>query len=222
MKFYVICCLFGVVLAEPPRFRSSRFRLQRQELAPTTTESPTESTTDAAEEAPYPPAGGPYPPSGWKPAQPFTLPQEQVPSDMYGAPQKEQPSDAYGAPQMAPSDAYGAPQQSGPYPPSGWKPQGQAFTLPKQQAPPATSYGVPDNTYGPPDNENVEPITDNPQAEKLDGPVEVQKSVGTYYILLPSGQLQKVMFATENDVQNMAYSARLRVVERAPLFFFRP
>uniref|UniRef100_A0A1E1WAW6 DUF4794 domain-containing protein n=1 Tax=Pectinophora gossypiella TaxID=13191 RepID=A0A1E1WAW6_PECGO len=187
MKFLVLSCVVAVVLAEPPRFRPARFRSQRIELAPTTTDAPMESTTD-----------GGYAPSGWKPAgQPFTLPNEQ------------------------PADSYGAPQESGPYAPSGWKPDGQPFTLPNE--PPSTNYGTPDNTYGAPDAETTTaPTTDNPQAEKLDGPVEVQKSVGEYYVLLPDGRLQKVEFMTENDIQNMKYTARLQLRNPAPLFVFGP
>ncbi|KAG6440829.1 hypothetical protein O3G_MSEX001480 [Manduca sexta] len=191
MKFVAICVVIAVASAELPRFRPARFRSQRQELAPTTTESPTEATTttDAA----------PYPPSGWKPAgAPFTLPNE-IPDQTYGPPQEA---------------------QSGPYPPSGWKPDGPAFDLPQKQSPPATSYGVPDNTYGVPTTDA--PTTENPQAEKLEGPIEIAKSVGTYFVLLPNGQLQKVEFSTENDIQNMRYTARLQYRERAPLLLFRP
>lgn len=177
----------GALSAELPRFRPARFRFQRQELAPTTTDSPTEATTEPS---------GPYPASGWRPAgEPFTLPNE------------------------APNNTYGAPEESGPYPPSGWKPS-EPFELPQQ---PSSAYGVPDNTYGAPEASTTEvPTTDNPQAEKLEGPVDVQKSVGTYYVLLPNGQLQKVEFVTENDVQNMKYSARLQYRERAPLVVLRP
>lgn len=141
-------------------------------------------------------ASGPYPASGWKPAgEPFNLPNEQ-----------------------APTDTYGPPEESGPYPPSGWKPN-QSFELPQ----PDNAYGAPDNTYGAPDATTTEvPTTDNPQAERLEGPVEVQKAIGTYYVLLPNGQLQKVDFATENDIQNMRYTARLQLRERAPLLIFRP
>ncbi|KAJ8723116.1 hypothetical protein PYW08_003028 [Mythimna loreyi] len=189
MKFLVLSCVVIGALAELPRFRPARFRFQRQELAPTTTDSPTEATTEPS---------GPYPASGWKPSgEPFTLPNEQP----------DKPADQYGAPDSG-------------YPASGWKPQGEKFELPKQ-TPPATSYGVPDNTYGVPDSTEV-PTTDNPQAERLEGPVEVQKSVGTYYVLLPNGQLQKVEFVTENDVQNMKYTARLQLRNPAPLLVFRP
>ncbi|CAB3246701.1 unnamed protein product [Arctia plantaginis] len=202
MKFLVLSCVVIAVLAEPPRFRPARFRFQRIELAPTTTDSPTEATTTEI--------SGPYPASGWKPAgEPFTLPNEE-----------KQPADQYGPP-----DA--------PYPPSGWKPQGQAFELPKEA--PANSYGAPDNTYGAPANtygapantygapdSTDAPSTDNPQAERLEGPVEVQKSIGTYFVLLPNGQLQKVEFVTENDIQNMKYTARLQLRNPAPLLVFRP
>lgn len=194
MKLVILSCLVLSVLAEPPRFRPARFRYQRLELVPTTTDAPM-TTTDAD-------VSGPYPPSGWKPAgQAFELPTTtQSPADTYGPP------------------------EAGPYPPSGWKPAGEPFALPQEQQLPSTSYGVPDNTYGVPDNTYgtpAAPTTDNPQAEKLDGPVEVQKSVGTYYILLPNGQLQQVQFVTENDLQKMRYTARLELRDRAPLYVFR-
>lgn len=201
MKCFIFAFVIVGVFAELPRFRPARFRFQRQELAPTTTDSPTEPTTEPS---------GPYPPSGWKPAgQPFTLPQEAVDNNQV---------------------------DNAPYPPSGWKPA-QPFALPNE--PPATSYGVPDKTYGVPDQVYGIPdntygapdstasttdatTTDNPQAERLAGPIDVQKSVGTYYVLLPNGQLQKVEFVTENDIQNMKYTARLQLRERAPLLVFGP
>ncbi|XP_026496348.2 mucin-7-like [Vanessa tameamea] len=198
MKFILLSSLFVCAMAELPRFRPARFRFQRQELAPTTTDSPTESTTEQM---------GPYPPSGWRPSgQAFTLPQDTTPTPM---------------------DTYGPPEASAPYPPSGWKPQGQAFTLPQEQTPPETSYGAPDTTYGVPENTYGAPstdstTTDNPAVEKLEEPVDVQKSVGTYYVLLPNGQLQRVEFVTENDIQNMKYTARLQLRERAPLYVFGP
>ncbi|CAK1585716.1 unnamed protein product [Parnassius mnemosyne] len=209
MKLLVLFCLFVGALGEPPRrrpagnlrqlpgFKPANFRFQRFEIAPTTTDSPAESTTNS---------GGPYPPSGWKSSgEPFTLPNEK-----------------------APVDTYGAPLVSGPYPPSGWKPAGQPFLLPQEQSPPASSYGVPENVYGAPDSSYGVPTTDAPvtdtteklEVEKLEGPVEVQKSVGTYYVLLPNGQLQKVEFLTENDIQNMKYTAKLQLRDRAPLYVY--
>ncbi|CAH2269053.1 uncharacterized protein LOC120629869 [Pararge aegeria] len=191
MKCLFICSLIVAVVAEPPRFRA-RYRSQRQELAPTTTEPTMESTT----------GGGPYPPSGWKPSgAAFTLPTDTTPTPM---------------------DIYGPPEATGPYPASGWKPDGQAFTLPQEQTPPPTTYGVPEKTYGVPDNTYGPPTTENPQAETLVGPIEVQKSIGSYYLLTPNGQFYKVAFVTENDLQNMKKTARLRLSDRAPLFAFGP
>ncbi|XP_034829180.1 uncharacterized protein [Maniola hyperantus] len=194
----ILCCVIFGVMAEPPRFRT-RFRSQRQELTPTTTESTVESTT----------ATGPYPPSGWKPSgAAFALPIETT---------------------ATPMDTYGPPEARAPYPASGWKPDGQAFSLPQDLTPPSTTYGVPDQTYGAPektygvpDNTYGVPTTDNPQAETLVEPVEVQKSIGTYYVLLPNGQLQRVGYVTENDLQNMKYIARLQLRDRAPLLVFGP
>ncbi|XP_045769927.1 uncharacterized protein LOC123870604 [Maniola jurtina] len=198
MKCLMIFCVILGVMAEPPRFRA-RFRSQRQELAPTTTESTVESTT----------ATGPYPPSGWKPSgAAFTLPMDTT---------------------ATPMDTYGPPEATGPYPASGWKPDGQAFTLPQELTPPSTNYGVPEKTYGAPENtygvpENTYgvPTTDNPQAETLAEPVEVQKSVGMYYILLPNGQLQMVEYVSEKDLQNLKNLVRLQLRDRAPLLVFGP
>ncbi|CAH2047736.1 unnamed protein product, partial [Iphiclides podalirius] len=203
MKSLVVLCLIAGAFGEAPRprvgnralpsLRPARFRSQRFEIVPTTTDSPTEATTQAE---------GPYPPAGWRPAgAPFKLPTEV----------------------KAPADTYGAPIMSAPYPASGWKPDGQPFLLPQKQSPPAASYGAPDNAYGSTDDStttdsSVAETTENLLVEKLTGPVEVQRSVGTYYILLPNGQLQKVQLLTENDVKNMRYSAKLQLRDRAPLY----
>ncbi|XP_045523645.1 extensin-like [Pieris brassicae] len=213
MKCVIVLCLIGSSLAELPRFTPARFRFQRQEIAPTTTDTPTESTTDVT---------APYPPSGWRPSgEPFTLPDQTdaTPTDTYGPPAPYPPSgwkpagQAFTLPQeqttSTPDSTYGPP--GAPYPPSGWKPSGEPFALP-QETTPDNSYGPPDNTYGPPEA----------NTEKLDGPLEVQRSIGTYYVLLPNGQLQRVEFLTENDIQNMKYTARLELRDRAPLYVFGP
>ncbi|XP_023935681.2 mucin-2-like [Bicyclus anynana] len=215
MKCLIICSLILAATAEPPRFRA-RFRSQRLELAPTTTDSSIESTTDS----------GPYPPSGWKPSgAAFTLPIDTTPTptDTYGPPEVSgyQPSGwkPDGQPftlpidtTPTPIDVYGPPETNGPYPPSGWKPDGQSFTLPQEQT--STTYGIPDHSYQPTDA--------NKQVETVVEPVEVQKSVGTYYLLLPNGQLQRVEYVTESDLQNMKYLARLQLSGRGPLFVFGP
>ncbi|GAB0092721.1 hypothetical protein DMENIID0001_077520 [Sergentomyia squamirostris] len=91
----------AVVSAEPPRFRRvQRFRagrpqqFARQEVETTT--SAEENSSDPS--APYPAAGAPYPPSGWKPSgRLLRLPterQQQPPATSYGT-----PDSAYGPPQ---------------------------------------------------------------------------------------------------------------------------
>lgn len=156
MQFIVLSCLVACALAaELPRFRPARFRtftrFQRIELAPTTTDAP---TTEAS---------GPYPASGWKPAgEPFSLPNEQ-----------------------APTDTYGAPQESGPYPASGWKPS-QPFELPDN------SYGTPDNTYGAPDATTTEaPTTTDMPVETRSASLRQLTEPITYYVIR-NGQLLKL------------------------------
>ncbi|CAG4931010.1 unnamed protein product [Colias eurytheme] len=227
MKCIIVLCLAVSALAELPRYRPARFRSQRQELAPTTTDSPTESTTDVT---------GPYPPSGWKPSgAPFTLPDPTDPTPTDADPTGPYPPSGWkpaGAAFTLPDPTDPTPtdaEPTGPYPPSGWKPAGQPFALPQETygapdssyGPPENTYGPPENTYGPPEN-TYGPPASTTEAEKLDGPIEVQRSIGTYFVLLPNGQLQRVEFLTENDIQNMKYTARLELRDRAPLYVFGP
>ncbi|CAK1555089.1 unnamed protein product [Leptosia nina] len=129
-----------------------------------------------------------------------------------------------------------------PYPAAGWRPA-KEFNLPTRQSPPATSYGVPDdsygapfNTYSPPKEYGVpeEPKEDKEEAENVQEKetanleeepkqdAEVISNQGAYYVLLPGSQLQRVQFQTENDIRNMAYTAKLqyRSEDRAPIFVY--
>ncbi|CAH0719802.1 unnamed protein product, partial [Brenthis ino] len=132
-----------------------------------------------------------------------------------------------------------------PYPPAGYRPA-KAFDLPTRQefSPPATVYGIPADSYGAPFNtysppqeygspkeeekeiENVEESKKEQQKENLEvepkKDVEVVSSKGAYYVLLPGSQLQRVQFQTENDIRNMAYTARLQYKneDRAPIFVY--
>lgn len=49
---------------------------------------------------------------------------------------------------------------------------------------------------------------------------------GTYYIYHPSGLLQKIVYATKNDVENMGFTARLRYQDvepiREPIYTYDP
>lgn len=129
-----------------------------------------------------------------------------------------------------------------PYPAAGFRPDIE-FKLPTQQAP-VTTYGLPDSSYGPPAAEYgppEAPTTEAPEVttpalevegltnEKLEeepqaaeASTEVVSNQGAYYILLPTSQVQRVQFQTENDLANMAYTARLQYKneDRAPLYVY--
>ncbi|CAF4852168.1 unnamed protein product [Pieris macdunnoughi] len=130
-----------------------------------------------------------------------------------------------------------------PYPAAGWRPA-KEFNLPtRQQTPPATSYGVPADSYGapfntyappqeygPPEESKDEKEEDTEKVEKQSAKLEeepkkdaeVISNQGAYYVLLPGSQLQRVQFQTENDIRNMAYTARLQYKneDRAPIFVY--
>ncbi|XP_038214011.1 uncharacterized protein LOC119833873 [Zerene cesonia] len=132
-----------------------------------------------------------------------------------------------------------------PYPAAGWKPA-KAFDLPtRQEVPPSTSYGVPADSYGAPFNTYAPPQPEygvpeepkeNGEAEDVEqkeetnakleeapkNDAEVISSQGAYYVLLPGSQLQRVQFQTENDIRNMAYTAKLQYKseDRAPIFVY--
>lgn len=40
---------------------------------------------------------------------------------------------------------------------------------------------------------------------------------GQYYLLLPDGRLQRVMYVTSADLQKMSYSAKLRYMDVEPI-----
>lgn len=126
-----------------------------------------------------------------------------------------------------------------PYPAAGFRPDVE-FKLPNQQDP-ATTYGLPDTSYGPPaveygppeattteipetttENLQVEALTKEKLEEEPKQDAEVVSNQGAYYVLLPGSQLQRVQFQTENDLTNMAYTARLQYKseDRAPLYVY--
>lgn len=199
-------CVLLVVLvsvaAEPPRFRKARFEFQRQEVKRSEEKEP---TTPKADEAPYAP-------SGFKPSKEFNLPSRQEASP---------PSTSYGVP----ADSYGAPLN--------------VFSAPE------TEYGVPKSEGG---EEKEEKEGEEPEGKEVEGlkaegekkkeklsegegaeegkeeseSNEVVNQQGAYYVLLPDSQLQRVQFQTQNDIRNMAYTARLQYKneDRAPIYVY--
>ncbi|GBP50172.1 hypothetical protein EVAR_42853_1 [Eumeta japonica] len=140
-------------------------------------------------------------------------------------------------------------QEEAPYVAAGFRPA-KEFKLPVRQelAPPTTTYGAPADSYGAPlhtftatqveyglperrDRENVNEASRGEsrgrlqEREELEGSekdAEVVSSQGAYYVLLPNAQVQRVQFQTQNDLRNMAYTARLqyRAEDRAPVYIY--
>lgn len=187
-----VCVLLLAAVVAAEPLSRQRYRFQRQELE---SGYDSEATTQRNEEAPYAPAG-------FRPSKAFNLPTRQEaspPSTSYGV-----PDDSYGAP----LNTYGAPQVE--------------YGVPEKS--PATEYGVPEtdeNEGSGKEEEKVEADKENIKEEpKSDA--EVVSAQGVYYVLLPGSQLQRVQFQTENDVRNMAYTARLQYKseDRAPLYVY--
>ncbi|KAJ8716848.1 hypothetical protein PYW07_003475 [Mythimna separata] len=198
MKSFVsVLLLAAVVAAGPPQYR---YRFQRQELA-----------SGAESEANGQNGDAPYAPAGFRPAKAFNLPARQEaspPSTSYGV-----PDDSYGAP----LNTYAAPQA--------------------EYGAPSTEYGVPDQTEsdkeevegdGEEQKEEIKDEKENGEADKANledaaqKDTEVVNAQGVYYVLLPGAQLQRVQFQTQNDLRNMAYTARLQYKDedRAPVYVY--
>lgn len=146
----------------------------------------------------------PYPAAGFEPVKKFELPSRQ---------ELNPPATSYGIP----ADSYGAPFNT--------------------YAVPQAEYGVPEGRNGKEDKSEVENIENNKEEgrgkkeesketkgrlEEAKSDAEVISAQGAYYVLLPGSQLQRVQFQTENDIRNMAYTARLQYKneDRAPIFVY--
>lgn len=100
---------------------------------------------------------------------------------------------------------------------------------------PATKYGPPSQEYGPPPEGTTEaidatttelPTTTAAPSSKLQDKSEKFVERGIYYIYHPNGLLQKVVYATKDDIEKMEYSARLRYQDvepiRDPIYTYNP
>ncbi|XP_073955141.1 uncharacterized protein [Choristoneura fumiferana] len=199
-SFACVLLLAAFVAAEPPFYRNARFTFQRQE-------SEREPTTARNEEAPYAPAG-------FKPSREFKLPSRQEvapPATSYGV-----PSDSYAVPlhtYSAPQAEYGVPRNSGREEPEKEEKEGKAEEegeVESLKVEGAEKEG----------KERKEKKGKHEEASK--GESEVIDARGAYYVLLPDLQLQRVQFQTQNDLRNMAYTARLqyRNEDRAPVYVY--
>ncbi|KAG5879881.1 hypothetical protein JTB14_037717 [Gonioctena quinquepunctata] len=135
---------------------------------------------------------------------------------------------------------------SGPYPPAGWRPSGPEFRLPTPHAsygPPQEYLPPPSQGYGTPTSEEpttteaekstteqpttteyaTEVTTESESANSLDGEKQNQKLTqsieqeGVYFIYHPGGQLQRVVYTTNDDQIKMAYSASFKYENVEPI-----
>ncbi|KRT84179.1 hypothetical protein AMK59_668 [Oryctes borbonicus] len=115
-------------------------------------------------------------------------------------------------------------QQSPPYPPSGYRPN-QPFTLPQRQTAPKPVYGVPEKVLTTTEND----LTTTVETTTVEVPLEPRQNLkdreeladnvdmGVYYIYHPTGLLQRINYATKNDLKNMAYRAEFKYQDVEPI-----
>lgn len=75
--------------------------------------------------------------------------------------------------------------------------------------------------------EQINVASKSAETERLsEGREESFSQQGTYYIYHPSGLLQRIVYATKSDVQNMGFSAQLRYQDvepiRDPIYTYDP
>ncbi|KAF7279966.1 hypothetical protein GWI33_006532 [Rhynchophorus ferrugineus] len=136
-----------------------------------------------------------------------------------------------------PQSGYGPPKEDYLPPSSNYGPPTQEYGPPSQEyGPPSQEYGPPSQEYGPPSQE-PEPITETPEpttisplndtTEIVANDTETENarlqdakgitSDGHYYIYHPNGLLQKVIYSTNDDSENMAFSAKLKYKNVDPI-----
>ncbi|GLV43685.1 hypothetical protein CBL_06989 [Carabus blaptoides fortunei] len=142
-------------------------------------------------------------------------------------------------------------QEAAPYQAAGYRPAGDQFRLPERQRlqDPPRAYSVPDEepttTEASTEESTDTPTTLAPESSEinedkvkanLEGTEDVEQveisaeqqpeQQGIYYIILPTGQLQRVQYLTTNNAESMVYSTQLRYqnVEpiRGPIYAFNP
>ncbi|CAG9135390.1 unnamed protein product [Plutella xylostella] len=204
-----VLLLVAIVAAEPPLFQPPS-RTQRLEFRRDAEDSSKEPTTEKAAEA-VPNnvdtnvGGAPYPASGFRPVVPFSLPPRA---------QASPPGTSYGLP----ADSYGPPLFSFVGPPSWYGAPAKAEEKPEEPKP-TEAEAEPTTT-------TEEPTTAKPEETTVAATTEKapERATGAYYVLLPGPQLQRIVFSTENDVTNMAYTAQIQYKseDRGPIFVYSP
>ncbi|XP_059057240.1 uncharacterized protein LOC131850876 [Achroia grisella] len=231
MKVYIcVLLLAAMVLAEPPRYRQTKYRFARGELEDS--DSGNEDKAKA-EEAPYPAAG-------YRPSKEFKLPSRQEvapPSTSYGV-----PDDSYGAPfriETRPEIEYGVPRRNEIMTKRGEENEGEGKDGEESEKGSENGNSEKNEDSEGEGESEVEELKGEGKKNGEEGEKkgegetkgkyeeepkdnDVVSEQGAYYVLLPGSQLQRVQYNTQNDLNKMAYTARLQYKDedRAPLFIY--
>ncbi|XP_031766639.2 neurofilament heavy polypeptide-like [Galleria mellonella] len=227
MKAYVcVLLLAAVALAEPPRYRQTKYRFARGELEESGSGKEDKAKTEEA----------PYPAAGFKPSKEFKLPSRQEvapPSTSYGV-----PDDSYQAPfriQTQPEVEYGVPRNTEAMVKRAEEKEGseeESKEGEKSEKPEKSEEGESEEKSEVEDLKGEEKKKGGEEEKKGEGEKkekteeepkdDVVSEQGAYYVLLPGSQLQRVQYNTQNDLTKMAYTAQLQYKDedRAPLYIY--
>ncbi|CAB3384970.1 Hypothetical predicted protein [Cloeon dipterum] len=148
-------------------------------------------------------APAPYPPAGYRPAKAFLLPLKfRQRYETYGPPN---PSPSYGPPPQpteAPAEPEEEPTEAAP------EEEPEAPEAPEEAAPEEETTDAPAEE----DEQSTEPPTEEGRASEDN---EVAQPTGLYYVLLPDGRLQRVIYST--GAPELGYTAQLRIANVDPI-----
>ncbi|KAJ8922028.1 hypothetical protein NQ315_008668 [Exocentrus adspersus] len=146
-------------------------------------------------------------------------------------------------PRGPPLQNYGPPRQNSEAPQQNYGPPPQNYGPPQENlGPPPQNYGPPQQNYGPPLQYGPpgEPTTVLPETTTTEAPTTTETNdlegdelvsgvdgedgekltnaeKGVYYIYHPTGLLQRVVYATKDDAERMAFSAQLKYENVEPI-----
>ncbi|XP_022905892.1 uncharacterized protein [Onthophagus taurus] len=147
-----------------------------------------------------------------RPTIAFLLPRQQL-----VLPRQQQLPEIYGPPQSfsSPQSEYGPPLPTELTPPEvDLEPREESEDVLTTTEMPTTTEEVP---------KEAEEIKESKDVEEIEGDVEnkevedAKNEEGVYYIYHPSGLLQRIIYTTNNDVRNMAYTAQFRYKDVEPI-----
>lgn len=186
LVFVTLLIIVAIVSAEPPRFRKNQrgnFKsFARQEETPSTT-SENPIVEDASTTAAPTNGDGPYPASGWKPAgRLLALPARTSFNRFVARPAKQQEESA-GYQYPKPTQTYGPPEE-------------EATTTETNEEATTTDIPADEATTTNPDTEGIDVAAEDTV------PAEINDASGLYYVQLPNGYIQQVVYIPTQSVNN--------------------